>query len=182
MVWGHPEVCPICRHRNNKESIECSRCGAKLGSQRKKEYTPARAPEYLRPIRPHYDNEKKFVQKLTLAVKKGNIKEVERTILDRGFEFDSLQKLSLNLMNSDGNTALIEGAKRGHINIVKLLIEARADPSIVDENNKTAAMLAEQNGFSELAEIIREYEDIRSIDIVDYLKNPDKYIDKKKEP
>ena len=58
-------------------------------------------------------------------------------------EFLISQSANINAKcQGDGQTSLADAAKRGHYSLVKLLIEAGADPYIKDHKGKTALMLA----------------------------------------
>ncbi|CAD6589150.1 MAG: hypothetical protein ASARMPREDX12_005649 [Alectoria sarmentosa] len=63
----------------------------------------------------------------------------------------SNQALSLNLQNSSGNTPLHWAALNGHLPAVKLLIEAGADPTVMNKAGKDAVYEAEANEKNELA-------------------------------
>ena len=59
--------------------------------------------------------------------------------------------LSLNLQNASGNTPLHWAALNGHLPAVKLLIEAGADPTVINQAGKDAVYEAEANEKNELA-------------------------------
>lgn len=59
--------------------------------------------------------------------------------------------LSLNLQNASGNTPLHWAALNGHLPIVKLLIEAGADPTVLNKAGKDAVYEAEANEKNEVA-------------------------------
>ena len=59
--------------------------------------------------------------------------------------------LSLNLQNASGNTPLHWAALNGHLPAVKLLIEAGADPTVINKAGKDAVYEAEANEKNELA-------------------------------
>ena len=59
--------------------------------------------------------------------------------------------ISLNLQNVSGNTPLHWAALNGHLPAVKLLIEAGADPSVINRAGKDAVFEAEVNEKNEVA-------------------------------
>ena len=63
----------------------------------------------------------------------------------------SSQAISLNLQNASGNTPLHWAALNGHLPAVKLLIEAGADPSVINRAGKDAVYEAEVNEKNEVA-------------------------------
>ena len=63
----------------------------------------------------------------------------------------SSKAISLNLQNTSGNTPLHWAALNGHLPAVKLLIEAGADPSIINRAGKDAVYEAEVNEKNEVA-------------------------------
>ena len=63
----------------------------------------------------------------------------------------SSQAISLNLQNASGNTPLHWAALNGHLPAVKLLIEAGADPSVMNRAGKDAVYEAEVNEKDEVA-------------------------------
>ena len=54
-----------------------------------------------------------------------------------------------NLANQDGSTALTAAAHKGHIDTVRLLLDAGADKHLADKGSSTALMLASQVGHRE---------------------------------
>ena len=63
----------------------------------------------------------------------------------------SSQAISLNPQNVSGNTPLHWAALNGHLPAVKLLIEAGADPSVMNRAGKDAVYEAEVNEKNEVA-------------------------------
>lgn len=59
--------------------------------------------------------------------------------------------ISINLQNASGNTPLHWAALNGHLPAVKLLIEAGADPTIINKAGKDAVYEAEANEKNEVA-------------------------------
>ena len=55
----------------------------------------------------------------------------------------------VNTKEEEGETALIAATYRGHIDIVKALLEAGADLNARDKNGKTALTYAEEKSHSE---------------------------------
>jgi ankyrin repeat protein len=55
-----------------------------------------------------------------------------------------------------GYTALIYASERGHVNVVKYLIKHGANINAKKKNGDTALSLAENNGHTEVARILRE--------------------------
>ncbi|KAL3912618.1 MAG: hypothetical protein SGPRY_008273, partial [Prymnesium sp.] len=68
------------------------------------------------------------------------------------------RKADINQKDQDklnpGYTALITAATRGDAELVELLVEAKADLTIGDRNGKTALLLAEQKGYTSIAEFL----------------------------
>ena len=61
-------------------------------------------------------------------------------------------------MNNNGETALDYAAYNGSEAVVELLLQAKADPTIVDKYGNTAAKFAESRGHAALAQRLREAE------------------------
>jgi ankyrin repeat protein len=62
----------------------------------------------------------------------------------------------INIQNKEGRTALMEAAKGGHLNVVKLLVGEGATINAVDVNGSTALIEAAKNGSSQnYQEIVR---------------------------
>ena len=61
-------------------------------------------------------------------------------------------------MNNFGRTALHYAAAYGREAVVELLLQAKADPTIVDKYGDTAAKDAERRGHAALAQRLREAE------------------------
>ena len=88
---------------------------------------------------------------LIWAAKDGNCALVGM-LLDRGMPID----LKEEEKNLSGFTALMWAASRGHLATVELLLRRGANPRVVERHNKTAAMLAEQRGFTAVRELLEE--------------------------
>jgi ankyrin repeat protein len=56
----------------------------------------------------------------------------------------------VNALDEDGMTALIDAAHSGHTDVVKELIRHGADPTLKNNENKTAADIARENGHDGL--------------------------------
>ncbi|KAL9136884.1 MAG: hypothetical protein Q9175_001914 [Cornicularia normoerica] len=63
----------------------------------------------------------------------------------------SNRALSLNLQNASGNTPLHWAALNGHLPVVKLLVEAGADPTVMNKAGKDAVYEAEANEKNDAA-------------------------------
>ncbi|HEV7428702.1 MAG TPA: sigma-70 family RNA polymerase sigma factor [Thermoanaerobaculia bacterium] len=61
----------------------------------------------------------------------------------------------VNATDDHGTTALMIAASRGHASVCQLLLEAGANPSLRDPNERDALVLAEQNGWRGVAELLR---------------------------
>ena len=59
--------------------------------------------------------------------------------------------------NNNGVTPLMAAARDGYTAIVKLLLAAGADYAQVDEFGRTADSVAEEKGFAETAEAVKEW-------------------------
>jgi ankyrin repeat protein len=57
----------------------------------------------------------------------------------------------LNELGEGGRTPLIEAARVGRADLVKLLLEAGAEPSLEDDEKETALLKAAANGHAEIA-------------------------------
>lgn len=87
---------------------------------------------------------------LHIAAERNNLKIVE-LLLDfhinsrffRGIEPE--HEIKINEKDDKGQTPLIKAIVAGHIDVAKLLIENDADVNVVDNDSKTALMIALQN-------------------------------------
>ena len=61
---------------------------------------------------------------------------------------------NLNATNNNGTTALTFATQYNKVDIVKLLLEQKADATIKDNDNKTALDYAEAKGFSAIATLL----------------------------
>ncbi|KAI0973589.1 ankyrin repeat-containing domain protein [Xylaria arbuscula] len=64
------------------------------------------------------------------------------------------ESLNLNIIDSHGRTPLIDASVRGHILIVELLLEAGADPFLMDNSGWTARKYAVHRGHLTTAELL----------------------------
>lgn len=53
-----------------------------------------------------------------------------------------------------GRTALIEAAARGEVGLVRILLEAGADPSLKDDEHETAMLKAAANGHTDAVHVL----------------------------
>jgi len=65
------------------------------------------------------------------------------------------QLISINHINTQGQTPLMWGAEKNAIDTVKLLIEKGADKSIIDANGKTAYDYAVEGNYVEIAKMLK---------------------------
>lgn len=72
---------------------------------------------------------------------------------------------------NDGNTALHEAARQGHVRVVVALVEAGADTSRVNKEGRTAAELAEANGYALVSSTINTPSCVTVGDIALYTRN-----------
>jgi len=61
----------------------------------------------------------------------------------------------VNATDDHGTTALMIAASRGHAPVCQLLLAAGANPSLRDKGERDALLLAEQNGWRGVAELLR---------------------------
>jgi|GEM_PF-1530186 len=99
-----------------------------------------------------YAQEKKSgpkVGSLFDAVRTGDSKLVE--------EWAKKDKARINSLGLSGTTPLMEAAAFGHKEIVEILIANGADPGIVNPENKTALVFAEENLRESIADVLRAH-------------------------
>jgi ankyrin repeat protein len=61
----------------------------------------------------------------------------------------------INWQSKSGSSALMEAALEGRTDTVKLLVEANADPSLSDLLERTALVIAEQQGHLDIVEMLK---------------------------
>ena len=61
----------------------------------------------------------------------------------------------VNWQSKSGSTALMEAASEGRTDTVKLLLEADADPFLSDLLERTALVIAEQQGHNDIVELLK---------------------------
>ena len=65
---------------------------------------------------------------------------------------------NVNAVNKDGVTALHMAAREGHKNVCTELLNSFADPVKKDVNGLTPSMIAKENGFAEIADMLKKEE------------------------
>ncbi|XP_011408170.2 PREDICTED: ankyrin repeat domain-containing protein 50-like, partial [Amphimedon queenslandica] len=96
-----------------------------------------------------------------------NPKEFEGTSLHvavRGGYHDVVQILlsagaDVNLIDTDGDTALIEAAREGNCDVVELLLKKGADPSHSNNYGETALVAAASREYSNIVQLLSEEDD-----------------------
>jgi len=58
--------------------------------------------------------------------------------------------------DNSGLTALMAAAYRGHIDVIRVLLDHGADVSIKDQQGKTALLWAEAQGHADVAQVLRD--------------------------
>jgi ankyrin repeat protein len=71
-------------------------------------------------------------------------------LLDRGAFVNDLS-------DNSGTTALYAAASFGHSDVVNLLLERGANPSLCGKNNRSPYQAALANGYNEVAALIRNH-------------------------
>jgi len=66
------------------------------------------------------------------------------------------QNVDVNAVDEHGNTPLIEAARLGHDKVATALLLAHADPSIKNDEGKTALMLAAEGRHDETVRVLTE--------------------------
>ena len=84
---------------------------------------------------------------LFFAVMRGQLRMVE-DLVSRKAHIDNRGPLNL--------TPLMVAASSGHIEIVRVLLKAGADPTLIDNQSQSAADMAKQRGYADIVEIIEE--------------------------
>ncbi|MEC9384424.1 MAG: ankyrin repeat domain-containing protein, partial [SAR324 cluster bacterium] len=61
----------------------------------------------------------------------------------------------INCKRNSGSTALMESAAEGRTDTVKLLLDAKADPLLLDLLARSALIIAEQQGHLDIVEMLK---------------------------
>lgn len=77
---------------------------------------------------------------------------VVQLLLERGVAVDARHSMGVN------TTALMDAARSGCLNIVRMLLAAGADAALKDSSGKTAAQLAKTGGFKDIAQLLKQAE------------------------
>jgi ankyrin repeat protein len=98
-------------------------------------------------------------EELFKAVKYGDTTRVKE-LLARVPDIHKIGIDYVNATSSNGSTPLHYAAYNGHTDVVKLLLENGADPSIKDNTGKTTADIARENGRIEIANMIENVKEL----------------------
>ncbi len=60
------------------------------------------------------------------------------------------------MWNNDNQTAIMYAATKGHIDIVKALIDRGVDINVKDKDNDTALIIAKKNGYNDIVQFLIE--------------------------
>jgi hypothetical protein len=93
-----------------------------------------------------YD-EKVFSNYLHYLIKSGQTKMIP-ALLER--------KFNLDVLNSDGKTALMVACEKGNYKLVKMLIKAGADPAIETTDGQTAISMAKKKGSKKIVKYLKK--------------------------
>ncbi len=85
--------------------------------------------------------------KLFTATRNGHEEVLRRYIAAGG---------DLNILDHDGWTLLMHAAVHDQVRIVRILLEAKADPRIADEFGVTAHSIALKRGFTEISTLLQQ--------------------------
>jgi len=78
---------------------------------------------------------------------------------------NSTINLNVNAPEADGSTALHHAMKGGHENIVKLLIQADADPFVTDSKGRTPQSLAAEQGNLVLLKMYHKFLQVKGVSV-----------------
>lgn len=112
-----------------------------------------RGTSILGPAEPKYVRASGYTA-LGLAASTGSI-GVMQALLDANTQRAAHPSVALNAKQPGGNTPLTLASAKGRSDIVRLLLNAKADVNAADDNGKTALMLALENNHAEVAEFLR---------------------------
>lgn len=88
------------------------------------------------------------IQQLVHAAFTGNVKLVRKILSDKN------QKVDVNAANDQGTTALIEASKLGHVDIVRVLLKAGANPNWANSAGETAVHYAAQHAVPTVLQLL----------------------------
>ncbi len=91
---------------------------------------------------------------LGLAATTGSL-EVVQALLDANEQRAANPSLAVNTRQPGGGTPLTLASAKGRSDVVRLLLAAKADPSVVDGDGKSALMLAVENDHAQVADLLR---------------------------
>ena len=80
--------------------------------------------------------------------------EVVQALLDANAQRAANPSVAVNAKQLGGNTPLMLASARGRSDTVRLLLAAKADVSAADDDGKTALVLALENEYPEVAELL----------------------------
>ena len=83
-------------------------------------------------------------------------------------------KLKINIVDKEGNTPLMLAAEKGNLNVVKLLLEAKAKTNIRNNNGESAYTIAISANNQKMADLISPHKKRKKIQTIDQeiLKQP----------
>ena len=84
---------------------------------------------------------------LGLASSTGSVEAVQALLASKSW-------VNVNSRQRDGRTPLMKASAKGRADVVRVLLAAKADVNAVDNDDKTALMLALENDHAEVAELL----------------------------
>ncbi len=84
---------------------------------------------------------------LGLASSTGSVEAVQALLASKSW-------VNVNIRQRDGRTPLMKASAKGRADVVRVLLAAKADVNAVDNDDKTALMLALENDHAEVAELL----------------------------